>query len=163
MYYWLSYRTSTPPLTPKKHWLTNRTPTSTPNKQTNQPIWRISINLSSLKQLRRLPLFSCFSPFYCVLFVVQEEIRFTVCPELIAAMLFMECMDDNEAIIIQGYEQFSETSGYGDSLTYVGDYKDMAQVIRRFCFLTSLTDTLFLSLREWILKYTKYIECILST
>lgn len=58
---------------------------------------------------------------------VQEEIRFTVCPELIAAMLFMECMDDNEAIIIQGYEQFSETSGYGDSLTYVGDYKDMAQ------------------------------------
>lgn len=95
--------------------------------------------------------------------MVQEEIRFTVCPELIAAMLFMECMDDNEAIIIQGYEQFSETSGYGDSLTYVGDYKDMAQVIRRFCFLTSLTDTLFLSLREWILKYTKYIECILST
>lgn len=49
-------------------------------------------------------------------------------------MLFMECMDDNEAIIIQGYEQFSETSGYGESLTYVGDYKDMAQVIRIFWF-----------------------------
>lgn len=73
-------------------------------------------------------------PINCVLFLVQEEIRFTVCPELIAAMLFMECMDDNEAIIVQGYEQFSETSGYGESLTYVGDYKDMAQVIRRICF-----------------------------
>lgn len=102
-----------------------------------------------MKQWRRLPLFSLFFPFdilasqgflqsillpiNCVLFLVQEEIRFTVCPELIAAMLFMECMDDNEAIIVQGYEQFSETSGYGESLTYVGDYKDMAQVIRRIC------------------------------
>lgn len=104
-----------------------------------------------MKQWRTLPLFSLFFfpcdilasqgflqsiplPINCVLFLVQEEIRFTVCPELIAAMLFMECMDDNEAIIVQGYEQFSETSGYGESLTYVGDYKDMAQVIRRICF-----------------------------
>ncbi|XP_062592364.1 uncharacterized protein LOC134253794 [Saccostrea cucullata] len=55
---------------------------------------------------------------------VQEEIRFTVCPELISSMLFMECMDDNEAIIIHGYEQFSDTEGYGPSLTYAGNHQN---------------------------------------
>ena len=33
---------------------------------------------------------------------VQEEITFTICPELICGMCFMEAMDDNEAIIITG-------------------------------------------------------------
>ena len=51
-----------------------------------------------------------------------------MCPELVSSLLFMECMDDNEAIIIQGYEQFSETTGYGPSFTYVGDHRDPAQV-----------------------------------
>lgn len=67
-----------------------------------------------------------FVPLY--FWIVQEEIRFTVCPELVSSLLFMECMDDNEAIIIQGYEQFSETTGYGPSFTYVGDHRDPAQV-----------------------------------
>lgn len=67
-----------------------------------------------------------FVPLY--FWIVQEEIRFTVCPELVSSLLFMEYMDDNEAIIIQGYEQFSETTGYGPSFTYVGDHKDPAQV-----------------------------------
>ncbi|OWF51527.1 uncharacterized protein LOC110449053 [Mizuhopecten yessoensis] len=55
---------------------------------------------------------------------VQEEIRFTVCPEMIASMLFMECMEENEAIIIKGYEQFSATQGYAGSLLYVGPHSD---------------------------------------
>ncbi|XP_061171458.1 uncharacterized protein LOC133180985 [Saccostrea echinata] len=59
---------------------------------------------------------------------VQEEIRFTVCPELLSSMLFMEHMDDNEAIIIQGYEQFSETAGYGPSLTYAGNHQDCPKI-----------------------------------
>ena len=39
--------------------------------------------------------------------LVQEEIRFTICPELIAAMLFSEKMEDTEAISVIGVEQFS--------------------------------------------------------
>lgn len=57
---------------------------------------------------------------------VQEEIRFTVCPELIVSMLFMECMDDNEAIIIQGYEQFSAVQGYASDLRFAGEHRDSA-------------------------------------
>ncbi|KAJ8311230.1 hypothetical protein KUTeg_011216 [Tegillarca granosa] len=59
---------------------------------------------------------------------VQEEIKFTVCPELIASMLFMECMDHNEAIVIKGFEQYTLTSGYAASLQYVGPYKDPAMI-----------------------------------
>lgn len=32
---------------------------------------------------------------------VQEEIRFTLSPELIVSMLIMDQMEDNEAIVIQ--------------------------------------------------------------
>lgn len=51
-------------------------------------------------------------------------------------MLFMECMDENEAIIIQGYEQFSATVGYGPSLTYVGNHQDQAGVMEEGDFLS---------------------------
>ena len=57
---------------------------------------------------------------------VQEEIRFSICPELISSMLFMECMDENEAIIIQGFEQFSKCRGYAKTLEYDGNYVDKA-------------------------------------
>ncbi|XP_060065786.1 uncharacterized protein LOC132546105 [Ylistrum balloti] len=59
---------------------------------------------------------------------VQEEIRFTVCPELIGSMLFMEYMEENEAIIIKGFEQFSATQGYAGSLLYVGPHSDPVTV-----------------------------------
>ncbi|XP_067669039.1 serine-rich adhesin for platelets-like [Haliotis asinina] len=59
---------------------------------------------------------------------VQEEIRFCTCPELIASMLFMENMQDNEAILISGFEQFSQHSGYASGLEYVGDYRDDTEV-----------------------------------
>jgi hypothetical protein len=41
----------------------------------------------------------------------------------------MEVMEENEAIIIQGFEQFSAVEGYAASLKYVGDHKDKAEVI----------------------------------
>lgn len=62
---------------------------------------------------------------------VQEEIRFTVCPELMVSMLFMECMDNNEAILIQGYEQFSAVQGYAAGLKFVGDHVDKCEVDER--------------------------------
>ena len=55
---------------------------------------------------------------------VQEEILFVVCPELIAGMLFCEVMADNEAIIISGYERFSQHQGYATSFKFEKDYKD---------------------------------------
>eukprot|EP01052_Picozoa_sp_SAG31_P045595 SAG31_NODE_8388_length_1460_cov_1.886848_1_plen_388_part_01 len=55
---------------------------------------------------------------------VQEEIRFSICPELIAAMLVCPCMLDGEAIIIVGGEQFSTYTGYAFGLQYGGDHVD---------------------------------------
>lgn len=43
--------------------------------------------------------------------MVQEEIRFMINPELIVGMLFMACMEDNEAIEIVGAERFSQYMG----------------------------------------------------
>nr|KJB17147.1 hypothetical protein B456_002G268300 [Gossypium raimondii] len=42
---------------------------------------------------------------------VQEEIRFMINPELIAGMLFLPSMADNEAIEIVGAERFSDYTG----------------------------------------------------
>ena len=55
---------------------------------------------------------------------VQEEIRFSISPELIVAMLFCPAMLDSEAIHIIGSEQFSSYKGYGFGLRYGGDFKD---------------------------------------
>ena len=38
--------------------------------------------------------------------LVQEEIRFMICPELIASMLFTEVLGPNEAMVITGVERF---------------------------------------------------------
>lgn len=42
---------------------------------------------------------------------MQEEILFMIIPELIAGMLFLPAMSDNEAIEIVGTERFSSYSG----------------------------------------------------
>ncbi|ESQ51770.1 hypothetical protein EUTSA_v10016696mg [Eutrema salsugineum] len=55
---------------------------------------------------------------------VQEEIRFMINPELIAGMLFLPRMDDNEAIEIVGAERFSCYTGYASSFRFAGNYID---------------------------------------
>ncbi|XP_059655744.1 poly(ADP-ribose) glycohydrolase 1-like [Cornus florida] len=55
---------------------------------------------------------------------VQEEIRFMINPELIAGMLFIPSMADNEAVEIVGTERFSNYTGYASSFRFVGDYVD---------------------------------------
>lgn len=40
----------------------------------------------------------------------------------------MEVMDDNEAIIMQGYEQYSRTSGYAATLKYDGEFTESTMV-----------------------------------
>jgi poly(ADP-ribose) glycohydrolase len=54
---------------------------------------------------------------------VQEEIRFSICPELCVAMLICPCMLENEAIHIVGAEQFSMYTGYARGLRYGGPCK----------------------------------------
>ncbi|CAG5121265.1 unnamed protein product, partial [Candidula unifasciata] len=60
--------------------------------------------------------------------VVQEEIMFSTCPELMAAMLFTENMETNEAILVSGFHRFSSYSGYGDNLEFKGHYSGSDQV-----------------------------------
>ena len=60
--------------------------------------------------------------------LVQEEIRFISCPELIAGLSLVECLQDNEALEISGFEQYSSHSGYSYSFSFDGDYQDGAEV-----------------------------------
>ena len=55
---------------------------------------------------------------------VQEEIRFVLCPELLVSLLFTECLEENESVIIRGCERFSSYQGYGDSFEWLEDYQD---------------------------------------
>jgi poly(ADP-ribose) glycohydrolase len=55
---------------------------------------------------------------------VQEEIRFSINPELTCAMLFCENMTDLEAIVLTGAERFSNYNGYGSSLRFGGNHVD---------------------------------------
>ncbi|PNX96619.1 poly(ADP-ribose) glycohydrolase [Trifolium pratense] len=47
-----------------------------------------------------------------------------ISPELIAGMLFLPSMADNEAIDIVGVERFSSYKGYASSFRFSGDYMD---------------------------------------
>ncbi|KAF6778510.1 hypothetical protein AHF37_02293 [Paragonimus kellicotti] len=55
---------------------------------------------------------------------VQEEIMFVLRPELLAACLFMERLDDDETVIVEGVEQYSISHGYADNFRWAGDYRE---------------------------------------
>ncbi|XP_039276778.1 poly(ADP-ribose) glycohydrolase isoform X2 [Nilaparvata lugens] len=72
---------------------------------------------------------------------VQEEIRFIICPELIVARLFTECLDDTEALIITGVERYNLYSGYGSTFRWTGNVVDRTprdQFGRRSCVLVAI-------------------------
>nr|XP_002124980.3 poly(ADP-ribose) glycohydrolase [Ciona intestinalis] len=56
--------------------------------------------------------------------LVQEEILFSICPELIVSKLFVEKLDDNECVVITGAEQFSSYTGYADTYKWGGNHID---------------------------------------
>lgn len=60
---------------------------------------------------------------------MQEEIRFSVCPELVVSMLFTAFLKDNETLILKGAEQFSEYKGYASTLEFAGDHRDSTEII----------------------------------
>lgn len=59
---------------------------------------------------------------------VQEEIRFIMNPEMIVARLFTESLEDDEALIITGCEQFNEYRGYSETFEWAGNYIDATPV-----------------------------------
>eukprot|EP01043_Picozoa_sp_COSAG02_P055084 COSAG02_NODE_6336_length_3642_cov_3.835338_2_plen_179_part_00 len=59
---------------------------------------------------------------------VQEEIMFACHPELNCARLVFTPMNDNEAFVLIGAEQFAVPQGYGAGLTCGGLYEDPSSV-----------------------------------
>uniref|UniRef100_A0A0K2UVC4 poly(ADP-ribose) glycohydrolase n=1 Tax=Lepeophtheirus salmonis TaxID=72036 RepID=A0A0K2UVC4_LEPSM len=55
---------------------------------------------------------------------VQEEIRFLICPELIISRLFVERLEDNECLVISGFERYSDYRGYASTFEFLGNYED---------------------------------------
>ena len=55
---------------------------------------------------------------------VQEEIRFSICPEFLVSILFLEFLEDNEVAYLIGAEQYSKYKGYASTLCFNGDHSD---------------------------------------
>jgi hypothetical protein len=61
---------------------------------------------------------------------VQEEIRFSVSPECLAALPLCPSMLRREAILLAGTEVFSKVTGYSRSLLFAGPHEDRTPRIR---------------------------------
>ena len=55
---------------------------------------------------------------------VQEEIRFSICPEMLVSLLVCEVMEPNECIFLIGCERFSNYDGYAGSFKFANGYTD---------------------------------------
>jgi len=56
--------------------------------------------------------------------IVQEEIRFTICTEMLVSVLVCEVMQSNECIFLIGCEQFTSYSGYADTFKAKENFAD---------------------------------------
>ena len=64
----------------------------------------------------------------CGCWSLQEEIRFAICPELIASRLFTEVLLENEVLMVYGPERFCSYQGYGSSFQCAGDFEDEVEL-----------------------------------
>uniref|UniRef100_A0A1I7YLU2 Poly(ADP-ribose) glycohydrolase n=1 Tax=Steinernema glaseri TaxID=37863 RepID=A0A1I7YLU2_9BILA len=87
---------------------------------------------------------------------VQEEIRFTVAPELIISMLVSECMNDHEAISIVGTQIFCKYKGYGDSFVFDGAADSTS--IQRDRFHRNLTEIVAMDATRFASDPKKQLE-----
>lgn len=55
---------------------------------------------------------------------MQEEIRFSICPEFLVSLLFLEVLEDNEVAYLIGAEQYSNYKGYRKTFCFNGDHSD---------------------------------------
>ena len=55
-------------------------------------------------------------------------------------MLIFEALEDNEAILIEGFETFSAYAGYGRTLQYAGNFQESTKVPPYYCkrYLTTV-------------------------
>ncbi|XP_062082467.1 poly(ADP-ribose) glycohydrolase 1-like [Humulus lupulus] len=87
---------------------------------------------------------------------VQEEIRFMINPELIAGMLFLPALADNESIEVVGTERFSNYTGYASSFRFSGDYvdkKEMNSLGRRKTRIVAIDALCCPEMRQYKIKY----------
>jgi len=56
--------------------------------------------------------------------LVQEEIRFSVCPECLVSILLCDRMEETDAIVIIGADRFCNYSGYASTFKFTGAYED---------------------------------------
>jgi len=56
--------------------------------------------------------------------LVQEEIRFTICPEMLVSVLLCEVMRPNECIFLIGCEQFTTYTGYATTFQAKANFLD---------------------------------------
>ncbi len=55
---------------------------------------------------------------------VQEEIRFTICPEMLVSLIVCEMMEVDECVFLIGCERYSLYKGYAGSFKFAGNYDD---------------------------------------
>lgn len=55
---------------------------------------------------------------------VQEELRFSVTPELLATTLLCPALRDDEALVVHGAARFSTIQGYGGGARFAGAFTD---------------------------------------
>ncbi|TSM28142.1 Poly(ADP-ribose) glycohydrolase [Bagarius yarrelli] len=87
--------------------------------------------------------------------LVQEEIRFMQCPELIVSRLFTEKLADNECLRITGVQTYSNTRGYSDTFAWESPHKDNTQRDewkRIYCQIVAIDATNFQDPRQ---QYTE--------
>ena len=95
-------------------------PYQTPKTQSNLTLQTNSLVVAVLAMV----VVSSFYHFVAKSALVQEEIEFSLCPEMNASRLICQVMADNESILISGAEQFSKHTGYAFTLGYGGNYID---------------------------------------
>ncbi|BFZ02721.1 hypothetical protein BsWGS_05759 [Bradybaena similaris] len=59
--------------------------------------------------------------------LVQEEIRFVLCPEMMVSCLITEMLTDDEVLVMIGCERFSSYSGYSDTFKFAGNFVDKTE------------------------------------
>ncbi|KAH9782498.1 poly(ADP-ribose) glycohydrolase 1 [Citrus sinensis] len=87
---------------------------------------------------------------------LQEEIRFMINPELIAGMLFLPSVADNEAIEVICAERFCDYKGYASSFRFAGDHADKRHFDsfgRRITRIVAIDALCSPGMKQYALKY----------
>lgn len=92
---------------------------------------------------------------------VQEEIRFSICPEFLVSLLFLECLQDNEVAYLIGAEQYSKYKGYASKFFFNGDHSDEKipiDILNRKDINLLVLDAIHFSTTESQFTYSKILR-----